>query len=131
MIHTTRFHLSIFLASLLVGASSADAKPIKVFILAGQSNMEGHAKVETFDYIGDDPNTAPLLTKMRGSDGKPRVCDGVWISYLTGIGDNVGEGFGKLTTGYGARRNPERTAERSDPSLRSGSRWTRPLMNRS
>ena len=37
------------------------AKPLKVFILAGQSNMEGHAKVETFDYIGDDPATAPLL----------------------------------------------------------------------
>jgi len=27
--------------------------------------MEGHAKVETFDYIGDDPNTVPLLTDLR------------------------------------------------------------------
>ena len=34
-------------------------KPLKVYILAGQSNMEGHAKVETFDYIGDDQATAP------------------------------------------------------------------------
>ena len=34
------------LASSLAGAAS---KPLKVFILAGQSNMEGHAKVETFD----------------------------------------------------------------------------------
>ena len=25
--------------------ASADAKPLKVFILAGQSNMEGHAKM--------------------------------------------------------------------------------------
>ena len=49
--------------------------PVKVFILAGQSNMEGHAKVETFDYIGDDPATAPLLKQMRGGDGKPTVCD--------------------------------------------------------
>ncbi len=75
------------------------AKPLKVFILAGQSNMEGHAKVATFDYIGDDPKTAPLLSEMRGSEGKPRVCDKVWISYLTG--DNVVK-QGKLTAGYGA-----------------------------
>ncbi len=51
--------------------------------------MEGHAKVETFDYIGDDPATAPLLGKMRGADGKPTVCDGVWISYLTGNGSEM------------------------------------------
>jgi len=50
-------------------------KPVKVYILAGQSNMQGHAKVETFDYIGDDPATAPLLKEMRGPDGKPRVCE--------------------------------------------------------
>ncbi len=75
------------------------AKPLKVFILAGQSNMEGHAKVETFDYIGDDPATAPLLKQMRDADGKPRVCDGAWISYFTGCGDANGEGLGKLTAG--------------------------------
>ena len=45
---------------------------LRVYILAGQSNMEGHAKVETFDYIGDDPVTVPLLKEMRGRDGKPR-----------------------------------------------------------
>ncbi len=53
------------------------AKPLRVYILAGQSNMQGHAKVETFDYIGDAPATAPLLKEMRGPDGKPRVCDTV------------------------------------------------------
>ena len=71
--------------------ASASAKPLKVFILAGQSNMEGHAKIETFDYIGDDPATAPLLKQMRGADGKPAVCDNVWISYFTGSGKDNGE----------------------------------------
>ena len=47
------------LAFLCHGNAMAEAKPLKVFILAGQSNMEGQAKVETFDYIGDDPATAP------------------------------------------------------------------------
>jgi len=92
--------------SVSASAIAAPAKPLKIFILAGQSNMEGHASVETFDYIGDDPATAPLLQQMRGADGKPRVCDHVWISYLTGNEKVNGEGFGKLTAGYGSRRNP-------------------------
>ena len=41
-------------------------KPLKVFILAGQSNMQGHAHVSTFDSMADDPKTAPLLKEMRG-----------------------------------------------------------------
>ena len=32
----------------------ASAKPLKIYILAGQSNMEGQARIETFDYIGWD-----------------------------------------------------------------------------
>ncbi len=67
--------------------------------------MEGHAEVRTFDYIGKDPTTAPLLREMRNPDGTPRVCDQVWMSYLTGPYDGSAndEGLGKLTTGFGAR----------------------------
>lgn len=100
--------------------SLAGAKPTKVFILAGQSNMEGHAKVETFDYIGDDPATAPLLKQMRGADGKPTVCDHVWISYLTGGGDKDGEGTGKLTAGFGSRRNPTEDGGKIGPEFTFG-----------
>lgn len=98
----------------------AFAKPLKIFILAGQSNMEGHAKIETFDYIGDDPATAPLLKSMRGADGKPAVCDHVWISYYTGIGANNGEGTGKLTAGYGSRRNPAEDGGKIGPEFTFG-----------
>lgn len=94
-------------AMLCICAVAVQAKPLKVYILAGQSNMEGHAKVETFDYIGDDPATAPMLKEMVGENGKPVTCDNVWISYLTGghkePDKESGEGFGKLTAGYGAR----------------------------
>ena len=85
--------------------SDSPKTPLKVFILAGQSNMEGHAEVRTFDYIGKDPATAPLLKEMRNPDGTPRVCDKVWMSYLTGPYDGSAnaEGLGKLTTGFGAR----------------------------
>jgi Carbohydrate esterase, sialic acid-specific acetylesterase len=98
----------------------AFAKPLKVFILAGQSNMEGHAKVETFDYIGDDPATAPLLKQMRGPDGKPSICDQVWISYFTGSGANHGEGIGKLTAGYGSRKDPQQDDGKIGPEFTFG-----------
>jgi len=86
----------------LAATSQADPRPLKVFILAGQSNMEGHARIETFDYIGDDPATAPLLKRMRGTDGKPTVCQGAWISYLTGADEGNFELTGRLTAGFGS-----------------------------
>ncbi|GAA4455588.1 sialate O-acetylesterase [Novipirellula rosea] len=101
-------------------AADAAKRPIKVFILAGQSNMEGHAKVETFDYIGDDPATKPLLEKMRDDEGNPRVSEGAWISYLPGRGDNNGEGYGKLTAGYGSRSNPSENGGKIGPEFTFG-----------
>ncbi|MDP6502851.1 MAG: hypothetical protein QF886_04515 [Planctomycetota bacterium] len=97
---------------------AAAEQPVKVYILAGQSNMEGQAKIETFDYIGDDPATAPMLEEMRTADGSPRVCKNVWISYLTGR--DSGEGFGKLTAGYGARRNPKEDGGKIGPEFTFG-----------
>ncbi|MGL4424262.1 MAG: sialate O-acetylesterase, partial [Gemmataceae bacterium] len=63
------------------------AKPLKVFILAGQSNMQGHASISTFDSLADDPKTAPLLKAMRDKDGKPTVCEKVWITSVGCQGD--------------------------------------------
>ncbi len=81
------------------------ARPLKVFILAGQSNMQGHAHVRTFDAIGLDPKTAPILEEMRNADGTPRLCDKVWIS---SIGSADEEQVGKLTAGFGAKaRGPK------------------------
>ena len=114
-------HGILFLAALVLPlGAAAQAKPLKIFILAGQSNMEGHAKIETFDYIGDDAATAPLLRQMRGADGKPVVCDNVWISYFTGIGENNGEGFGKLTAGYGSRNDPMKDNGKIGPEFTFG-----------
>ena len=121
MSHNWRLVGALMMATLLgVAQESPAAKPLKVFILAGQSNMEGHAKVETFDYIGDDPATAPLLKQMRGADGMPRVCDDVWISYFTGNAEKNGEGFGKLTAGYGSRQDPTRDGGKIGPEFTFG-----------
>ena len=41
--------------------------------------------------------------EMMGPDGKPVVCQNVWLSYLTGEGDNnTIETTGRMTTGYGS-----------------------------
>jgi alpha-galactosidase len=78
------------------------AKPLQVFILAGQSNMQGQAKISTFEHIGMDPATKPMLDEMMGPDGKPKVCERVWISSI-GCADQ--EQIGKLTAGYGSSQN--------------------------
>lgn len=106
---------------LLLAALGLQAAPTKVFILVGQSNMEGHAKVETIDYIGEDPATASLLKRMKGPDGKaPAEGEGVWISYFTGVGEKNGEGFGKLTTGYGSRQDPAKDGGKIGPEYTFG-----------
>jgi alpha-galactosidase len=98
---------------------SAGAKPLKVYVLCGQSNMQGHAQIRTFDVMAQDPVTAPILRDMLDADGNPRVCDQVWISFYTG-GDNLGEGFGQLTAGYGARRNPVEPSDKIGPEFTFG-----------
>jgi FtsZ-binding cell division protein ZapB len=80
-------------------AKDSSPKTLKVFLLVGQSNMQGHAQLSTLDVIGLDPKTAPMLKEMRNADGSPRVCDKVWISSL---GSAEEEQVGKLTAGFGA-----------------------------
>lgn len=72
--------------------------PLKVFILAGQSNMEGHAHVRTLEHLAMQEATRPMLESIQGADGVPILHQHVWISYLSAKGVKQG----RLTTGYGA-----------------------------
>jgi len=108
--------------SLVLGAvcHAAAKKPLKVFILSGQSNMEGPASIKTFDYIGDDPATAPILKEMVAADGKPVVCEHAWLSYLTGGGAKNAEFTGKMTAGYGSMgkvQDPSKPGEKIGPEF--------------
>jgi hypothetical protein len=100
--------------ALLLLATPLHAKPLQVFILAGQSNMQGHAKISTFEHIGMDPGTKPMLDEMLAADGKPKVCERVWISSIGCAGDDTTEQTGKLTAGFGA------TTERVGPEFTFG-----------
>ena len=68
-------------------------KPVKVFILAGQSNMEGQAKVSLLEYQARQPATRDLFAHLR-KDDKWIERDDVWIKFL--------DRRGKLTVGYGS-----------------------------
>ncbi|MCA9219867.1 MAG: hypothetical protein KDA71_06035 [Planctomycetales bacterium] len=75
---------------------AADAKaPIQVFILAGQSNMEGQGVVDldhpqhynggrgTLRQVADDPAKASVYQHIRTKDGQWAVRDDVWCRYRT------------------------------------------------
>ena len=94
--------------------SQRQKKPLQIYILAGQSNMQGHAKISTMEHIGMDPATKPMLADMLGADGKPKVCERVWISSIGCAGDDTKEQTGKLTAGFGA------TTEKIGPEFTFG-----------
>ncbi len=82
----------IFLALAWTTAHAAEPKPLKVFILAGQSNMEGQAvaDLDGKDYndgrgtllaLLNDPAKAKLVQHLRKPDGKWTVRDDVWVRY--------------------------------------------------
>src|SRR5579871_3307073 len=73
--------------------ASAAEKAVKVFILAGQSNMEGKAPNALFDRQAADPKTKELFAHLRKND-KWIVRDDVYIKFLQRVGP--------LTIGYGS-----------------------------
>lgn len=76
-------------------------EPIKVYILAGQSNMQGSAHKRTFEVLGDDQETAYLLEKIIGEDGEPVVCNNAYITYATQKQGNDTILIGNVSVGYG------------------------------
>jgi alpha-galactosidase len=68
-------------------------KPVKVFILAGQSNMEGKAKVSLLEYQAGQPATRDLF-KHWHTDGRWAERPDVWVKFL--------DRRGNLTVGFGS-----------------------------
>ncbi len=88
-----RLLLSFLICLCATLVSAASTGKLKVFILAGQSNMEGKGKVELAERQLQDPRFKDFYTHLR-KDGKWIVRDDVWI--------NFHEHHGKLTVGYGS-----------------------------
>ena len=77
-------------------AAAAEPKPIQVYILAGQSNMEGKAKVSLMDYQATQPATRDLYQPLRKGD-QWLERDDVWVKFF--------DRRGKLTVGFGSPKS--------------------------
>jgi len=82
-------------------ATAAD-KTVKVFILAGQSNMEGHGQVRSLPHLGNHPKYGHLLKKLKAADGSWAVRDDVTISYKA---EQRKDRSGPLTVGWGSEKH--------------------------
>jgi hypothetical protein len=87
-----------FLYGSTVMASEA---PLKVYIMAGQSNMQGSAHFRTFKAIGDDPETSALLNVILDQNGDPVLCGNAWITYFRQQDKRDTVLQGKIKVGYG------------------------------
>jgi len=99
--------IAVLLIPLVANAAEAP-KPLKVFILAGQSNMEGQAVADldgpdyndgrgTLNSLLRDPAKAPLVEHLRASPTEWAVREDVWVRYKREQGPLLA---GPLTVGF-------------------------------
>ena len=102
LIRATLLSLLTLVAALALVPTPAAAadKPVKVFILAGQSNMEGKAPNPLLEHQATNAATRELFAHLRKDDNW-LVRDDVFIKFL--------DRHGPLTIGYGSpgRTGPE------------------------
>lgn len=101
MLRTALLAALLFCCGHDLAARSESAKPVapgpvKVFILAGQSNMEGHGMVSHLNGLIDDPATSRRFRHLRDGNGRWVEREDVWIAY--------GNRRGNLVPGFGVSR---------------------------
>ena len=79
--------------------ATLQGRPLKVFLLVGQSNMEGKGNPIHLDTYKEDPLIKPTYAGLKDGEGW-RVRDDVWITYPSKAG---GAKHGPLTVGYGTK----------------------------
>ncbi|MGB0762093.1 MAG: sialate O-acetylesterase, partial [Rubripirellula sp.] len=98
----------------MISADVTAEKPVKVFVLAGQSNMDGQADIRTLDFLGEDvdPKRASLLRLFKSDAGELMTRNDVWVA-------NAGV-YGQLQTGFGGRRNYDKLGNKIGPEYAFG-----------
>ena len=96
--------------------AAEEAKPVKVFILAGQSNMEGKAVNTLLDHQATDPGTRDFFAHLRDGDNWV-VRNDVFIKFLGRKGP--------LTIGYGS---PGRTGAELEFGHMMGEHFQQPVI---
>ena len=106
----------MFTAAFATGAFAGEAKTVKVFILAGQSNMEGKVPNGLLDFQAAAPASRDFFRHFR-TDGQWIVRDDVFIKFL--------DHKGPLTIGYGS---PGRTGAELEFGWMMGDRFEEPVL---
>lgn len=98
---------AILSAAWLMATEKPAEEPVRVFILAGQSNMEGQGFIKadakrndgkgSLEYLAKETATAARFRHLQDKEGRWVVRDDVWIDYLGRKG--------RLTVGYGAKED--------------------------
>jgi alpha-galactosidase len=101
---------------LMTAPLRAGDKTVKVFILAGQSNMEGKAPNSLLEHQAKDPKTKHLFTHLR-KDDKWIVRDDVFVKFL--------DRHGPLTIGFGS---PGRTGVELEFGTIMGDHFEEPVI---
>ena len=112
MLHTLVLGLLVLTFANVVSA----ADTVKVFILAGQSNMEGKAPNQLFDHQATDAKTKDFFAHLRDGDQWVER-DDVFIKYL--------KRSGPLTLGYGS---PKRTGAEFEFGHVMGEHFDEPVL---
>ena len=108
--------LFLLLTLTLSAFAAAETKPLKVFILAGQSNMEGQAVVDlegkdynqgqgTLATLMRDPAKAPMFKHLKDAQGKWTARDDVWVRYQRERGPLLAGSLGLGFSVYGDRHH--------------------------
>ena len=105
---SSKLSLALTLAMALVTAASA--KPLKVYIMAGQSNMQGKARAKTFPAMAADPASKELHDRIVNEDGKPRVFEDVCVAAISSRRGQETTRNGPLTIGFGNAAGEGETA---------------------
>ncbi|MBP87490.1 MAG: sialate O-acetylesterase [Planctomycetaceae bacterium] len=108
--------VSFAMVSFVTTVSADDAKTVKVFILAGQSNMEGKASNELLEHQVTDSKTKDQFAHLR-KNGEWIVRDDVFIKFL--------DRSGGLTIGYGS---PNKTGAELEFGNTMGKRFDEPVV---
>lgn len=99
MSNCVRKALLISLSLWFTSSAALQAQTVKVFILSGQSNMEGKGNPLHLDTYKNDPLIKSSYASLKdGDDWKQR--DDVWITYPS---KSSGAKHGPLTVGYGTK----------------------------
>jgi hypothetical protein len=86
--------------------------PVQVFILAGQSNMDGQAQIRTIDFLGEDKEHGHLLKTFKPDGTNLLTRDDVWV-----VSGGVAA---TLQPGFGGRKNYDQLGSKIGPEYSFG-----------